>query len=49
MVIILIHNFQNKKSSKVIKRYLAEINVLYDLNQTVYRLMIPRQMQRETV
>ena len=49
MVIIFIHNLQNKKSCKVIKLYLAEINVFDDFNQTVYRLMIPRQMQRETV
>ena len=36
MVIILIHNLQNRKSCQVIVRYLAEINVFDDFSQTVY-------------
>ena len=36
MVIIFIHDLQNRKSCKVIVRYLAEINVFDDFSQTVY-------------
>ena len=36
MVIIFIHNLQNRKSSKVIARYLTKINVFEALSQTVY-------------
>ena len=36
MVIIFIHNLQNRESCEVIVRYSAEINVFNDFSQTVY-------------
>ena len=36
MVIIFIHDLLNRKSCKVIVRYLAKINVFDDFSQTVY-------------
>ena len=36
MVIIFIHDLQNRKSSKVIVHYLTNINVFDAFSQTVY-------------
>ena len=36
MVIIFIHDLQNRKTCEAIVRYLAEINVFGDFNRTVY-------------
>ena len=49
MVIIFIHNLQNRKSRKVIVRYLAEINVFDDFSQTVHVDDNTPKMQLETV
>ena len=50
-VTIFTQNLQNKKSYKVIVRYLAEIFQLIHLTVSaeLHMLMITRQMQRETV
>ena len=51
MVIIFIHNLQNRKPCKVIVRYLAEISQLMHLmiSAKLQMLMITCQTQRETV
>ena len=51
MVIIFIHNLQNRKPCKVVVRYLAEISQLMHLmiSAKLQMLMITCQTQRETV
>ena len=51
MVIIFLHTLQNRKTCKVIVRYLAEISQVTHLtiSAKLHMLMITRQIQRETM